>query len=440
MEKKFALNIVNNHLFNKNDNLLLAVSGGVDSVVLAHLLKQHNYHFSIAHCNFNLRGKESDADETFCHRLAKALDVPIFTTHFDVKSYTKTQKISTQMAARDLRYTWFNQLINDHHFSYLLTAHHAGDVVETVLINLLRGTGIKGLKGISQKKNHLIRPLLQFSKSEIEAYAKTNKIKFRLDKSNLETKYQRNFLRLEIIPKLKILNPSIEQTFYANSQHIEQESAIVTEYLQNKAVELIKVESNYLKIDKEKLKQEAYKESVLHFILKPFNFTETQQKDILNNVMNDAIVGKSFHTKTHLLTIERKHLVVSLRGTLKNEELVINSVEELKTIKIFNIIDTKSFSIPKKNELYIAKSKLIFPIIIRKKRTGDRFKPFGMKGFKLVSNFFKDEKLNTLEKEVCKLLVNGNNELIWIIGRRSDERYRVEKNEKDLLKFVFNED
>jgi tRNA(Ile)-lysidine synthase len=326
--------------------------------------------------------------------------------------------------------------MQQHRFDHLLTAHHANDVVETVFINLLRGTGINGIKGISEKKENRVRPLLSFTKDEIERYAKKNDIHFRLDKSNLETKYERNFLRLEVIPKLKSINQNLEETFYKNSQRFSQEAGIVNDFLESKTKEITRTDSNYIKIDKRKLQSEKFKDSIINFILKPYHFNETQQKDVLTNISANAQIGKKFHSTTHRLTIDRNDIVVEPLEENKTEEISINSLAELKENKLLRFSNVKVFKTPLKTEIYIEKNKLIFPISIRPKKTGDKFKPFGMKGFKLLSDFLKDEKLNNFEKERCKLLVNGNGEIIWVMGKRSDERYRVNETENNLIKLT----
>jgi tRNA(Ile)-lysidine synthase len=431
---RFVKHIHREKLFGKNDKLLLAISGGVDSVVLAHLLKQAEFQFSLAHCNFNLRGKESKADEMFCKKLAEELRVKIFVKSFNVENEQQKNGSSLQMAARNLRYEWFKELIKKESVDFLVTAHHAGDVVETVLINLLRGTGIKGLQGIPQKNENIIRPLLIFTKDEILSFAKENKIEFRQDESNFEDKYDRNFLRLNVIPQLKKLNENLEQQFIKNTAHFSQEADIVNAFLLKKHREMVVTEENEICIDKYLLMKEPFKETLLHYIISPFGFNATQQKNILEN----KTAGKIFTSKTHILAIDREGLVIKAVEHKKNELAVYNSLSELKKRKSFTLTKVKKFSIPQKNEMYIDEKQLIFPLTMRSPKTGDKFKPFGMKGFKLLSNFFKCEKLNLFGKQNVNLLVNGNDEIIWVIGHRSDDRYKIDINKSDFLKLTFN--
>ena len=440
MLQVFIRYIEDKALFCKQDKLLVAISGGADSVALAHLLKQAGYNFELAHCNFKLRSKESDADEKFCKLLAKQLNVKIYTQQFDVKEYSAKHKISIQMSARALRYSWFLELLEEKKINYLLTAHHANDTIETVLINLIRGTGIKGLIGVPEKNGEIVRPLLNFSREDIDKYIKKNKLKFRLDKSNLDDKYNRNFLRLNVIPKLKKLNPNIENTFIENSKIFKQEAEIVNGFLREKQLELVKQKNELIYINKQKLKVEKHFSSILYFIINPLGYNASQAEDIKINVLENGLVGKIFKSKTHQLTIDREEIIISQNTIKKINSIKINSIEDLKKRKEFKMekivgIDfTQPYNFPKKNELLIDSKQLIFPLTVRTKKTGDTFKPFGMKGFKLVSDFFKDQKMNIFEKENCKLLINGNNEIIWLIGHRSDERYRVNSQVKTLLK------
>ena len=437
MEEKFEKNILKKKLFEKKDKLLLAISGGVDSVVLAYLLNKLNYKFDLVHCNFNLRAKESKLDEQFCLTTAKQLKVKIFIKQFKLEEYCKKHKISIQMAARELRYEWFSELLKKQSYSYLLTAHHSDDLVETIFINLLRGTGIKGLKGISEKKDDIIRPLLIFNKQEIELFAKKQKINFRLDKSNLNTKYERNLLRLEIIPKLKKRHPQLEQTFLKNTEHFIQEASIVEDYLKHKYKKLVSTNSNSLKINKHLLNEETHKETIINFILKPFNFNETQEKNLINSISKNFNTGKGFLSETHQLIIDREYIIIKPIDKEIQNTLYINSINELKHIPDIAFSKTKKINKPKKNELYISEKDLIFPIQVRTKKIGDKFIPFGMNVFKLISKIYKDEKLNVFEKTNTKLLINGNNDIIWIIGLRSDQRYKIDK-QTDLIKLTFS--
>ncbi|MBA2612190.1 MAG: tRNA lysidine(34) synthetase TilS [Bacteroidetes bacterium] len=439
MQKKFESNILKKQLFSKEDKILVAISGGVDSVVLAHLLKKAGFDFALAHCNFKLRAKDSSADENFCKALAKELDVKIFTQQFNTAAFSKKNKLSIQMAARKLRYDWFNELTKKNKFDHLVTAHHANDVVETVFINLLRGTGIKGLKGIAEKKGNIVRPLLNFTKEEISTFAKKKKISYRTDKSNRETKYERNFLRLDVIPKLKKLHPNLEQVFLNNVANFKEEAAIVNDFLVEKANQLLSKKGSQIVINKIKLKKEKHLQTLLHFILEPFGFNQSQIKDIKANLLENGETGKFFFTSSFTLTVDREQILIKPLSDKVSETIKLNTLNELKSSNLIKLDEIKEFKGVENNELVIEKNKLIFPLIIRARKTGDKFRPFGMKGFKLVSDFLKDQKLNAFEKENCRLLENGNGDIIWVIGRRSDDRYKIETKKDKLLKLTLIE-
>lgn len=433
MLKELESNILKNELFTKKDNLLLAISGGIDSVVLAYQLKEGGYNFSFAHCNFNLRGKDSDKDVKFCKKLAEQLGVKFFAKRFDTKEYAEQNKLSIQMAARELRYNWFKTLMKQEKFDKLVTAHHANDVVETVFINLLRGTGIKGVKGIPVKNQKIVRPLLTTSKEEIEKYASKEKIKFRTDKSNNEDKYERNYLRLKIIPTLKKICPDIEKTFTKNCGHFSQEAGIVSDYLEKRRTELLQKEKDYFFIRLEDLRGEKYQETFMNYLLNDFGFNEPQQTSILKAAARLSTETKHFHSSLFNVHVDRNRIVIVPKNPNAKEEIIINSLEELNELLL--VTKEKKFHLPKRSAVFMSEKKLVFPLTVRTKRTGDKFKPFGMKGYKLISDFFKDEKLSYIEKEKARLLVNGNGQIIWVIGYRSDERYRVDPKDKNLLMF-----
>jgi tRNA(Ile)-lysidine synthase len=414
--------------------LLLALSGGVDSVVLADLLVRGGYNFALAHCNFQLRGKESEMDERFCRRLATRLKVTIYTNRFDVKEKRSETGQSVQMAARELRYRWFADLIEKEGFDFLLTAHHADDVAETMLLNLVRGTGINGMKGIPSSNGKIIRPLLNFTKDELVGFAKQNKLRYRVDSSNSSLKYDRNFIRLKVLPLLKKLNPAFTTTSIKNARRFGEEAWIVNDYLAAKADQLIKRADGYVRINKSLLLGEKSILSMLHYLLSPFGFNETQEANVLQNLLSNTAAGQFYFSPTHELTIDRQELVIRPVPEAAQELLVIHNIQELKELSILKVARVKKFKKPSANELILSASSLQFPLVIRAWQTGDRFRPFGMKGFKLLSDFLKEQKLNLFEKQNCRVLVNGNGEIIWVMGFRSDERYRVSGHEKDLIR------
>ena len=407
------------------------MSGGVDSTVLAHLLYESKFNFSIAHGNFKLRNEDSEKDEKFCKDLAKKMKVDFFSRSFDVKKRCAEKKISVQMAARELRYEWFEELTQDHHCDFILTAHQQNDVTETVLLHLVKGTGFKGLQGIQEKRGHLVRPLLNFSKKEIEEYARRKKIKFRTDKSNTEDKYQRNFLRLKVIPHLKKINPALDNTLQKSTFLFSQQNSMAEDYAAQRLMALREIRDSDIRIEKQKLILEKYPESLIHSLIQPLGFNFTQEKNLLRMISGEGQSTKILLSKSHAITVTGKHIIVQEAQKKRNPEVYYLLESDLK--RYFEVQASRSFSIPQKNELIIEKSKLVFPLILRNPKQGDRFQPLGMKGKKLLSDFLKDEKVPLLQRKNKWLLVNGNSDILWVIGHRSDERYRVNPDTPALL-------
>ncbi len=435
---QFAKHLQTNNWFSKETPILIAVSGGIDSVVLVHLLHQLNYNITLAHCNFCLRGKESDADELFCVKLAEKLNLKLFTKKFNTNQFVKTQKLGIQEAARFLRYKWFNELIQQHQFKFLLTAHHANDQIETFFINTIRGTGLKGLAGITNIKNGIVRPLLPFTKIELIEFAKANKIKFRTDKSNFKDDYLRNFLRLQIIPKLKIKVPQLEKRMLQNNLILQSEYNVLFDLIEEKKIAYKLDISTTTKISIKQLLSEKHLDFVTHHLFQSFNLSDTQIENIISCISPKIVTGKKFNSNTHNVVIDRSSIIIEPK-TQQGGVLEMLSEKELHENKLFKISNVKQFKKPLSSELLIDKNKLIYPLVIRNAKVGDKFVPFGMKGFKLLSDFFKDLKLNLFEKQKALLLINGNNEIIWVIGYRTDNRYKIVNwNTENLIKLKYN--
>ena len=438
MLKQFELNTSKNTLFSKTDKLLVAFSGGVDSVVLAHLLHKAGYTIELAHCNFQLRGIEANDDTVFCENFAKSINAPFHVIYVDTKTYASEHKLSIQMAARELRYGWFKTLKTVHHFDYILTAHHANDNVETLLVNLIRGTGIKGLQGIPEKQNDMVRPLLFATKEEIRAYAVKNKLVFREDSSNQEVKYKRNFIRHQIIPHLKTLNPSLEETIHTSVQFFKQSSDIVSEFAHLKFNQICKEENDLLKMDISLLKREPQKETLLFEWLFPKGFKTDQIEQLSEVLMSDKNIGKLFSSATHQLVVDRHYIYV--KSTALEQPVssyVIYSISDTAhlpiKLTISETIDEK-FSIDT-HTISMSSSSLLFPLTLRQWKQGDKFKPFGMKGFKKLSDFFKDQKLSRFEKEQVWILENPEH-IIWVVGYRLDDRCRINEGEHQAIEIT----
>lgn len=406
----------------------------MDSVVLAHLCSKLNLNIALAHCNFNLRGNESDEDENFVIELADNLELEVFIERFETEVYARTQKISIQMAARELRYKWFEDLKETLGFDYIFTAHHANDNLETVLINFVRGTGLEGLTGIPERNGNIIRPLLAFSREEIEDYARISHLKWREDSSNTSVKYLRNKIRHEILPKLFELNPKMLETFEVTRNNLNESAVLVDDYISALFPRIAKEEEFGYSFRIKLLKTIPHLKAVLYELFKSFGFTEWNDVyDLL-----EAQPGKIVYSKTHRLIKDRENLLLTLLPDPEEREFEILAGEEVVMLPIgtFQFEEVGELSEADAKTIFLDLNKLQFPLTVRKWEKGDYFIPFGMKGKKKLSKFFKDEKLSLPEKENCWLLCSRN-EIVWVIGHRADARFRVEKETSTILKLTY---
>jgi tRNA(Ile)-lysidine synthase len=436
MLEKLKKHINENLPFLGKSKLLLAISGGIDSVILAHLLHEMNLDFSLAHCNFKLRYEDSDKDAEFVTELAKNLNIKIHLKSFKTSTYATENKISTQMAARDLRYSWFEDLILEFNYDFLLTAHHANDNLETVLINLTRGTSLHGLTGIPEINGNIIRPLLPFTRSEIEKYTIANNISWREDDSNSSKKYFRNKIRHDVIPVLQELNPSILETFTKHLSFLKLEKNVLDNHFENVKNKVTFFEDGIFKIDINELKKYSHYKVYLYSFLKEYSFTEWVDIEMLL----DAQSGKLVSSNSHRLIKDRDFLLLKeneLNLQHHKIEIGVNDVKINNPIHLsFEYVDKVNYS-TKKN-IYVNADLLVYPLHLRKKQEGDYFYPFGMKGKKKVSKYFKDEKMSLIEKEECWLLCDANDTIIWIIGRRADDRFSIKESANKILNIKLN--
>ena len=434
---KLQKHLDKNFPFLIDKNLFLAVSGGIDSVVLTDLFFKLNYKITVLHCNFSLRKEESDADEKFVMSFCKANSIPVFVQKFDTEQFAKEYKLSTQLAARKLRYEWFYEQLNLKNFDFILTAHHLDDSLETFLINLSRGTGLDGLIGIPSQNDKIIRPLLPFSREEIELYAQENNISWREDSSNASDKYVRNKIRHSVVPILKEINPNFLDSFKNTLNYLSDAQSIVTdgEYIIFKEV-VTEKEDGTVHFNLKKLLQLPNYSAYLYQWLKEFQFTAWQ--DVYDLVTAQS--GKKVLSENYILLKDRNFLILYANNLLieieeyhiEKNQLEVKVPINLSICNVQDIIETAS------NCIFVDENKLQFPLTIRKWKEADYFYPYGMNGKKKLSKFFKDEKFSLVDKLNCWLLCS-NNEIVWVINKRFDDRFKVTTTTTNILKLTLQE-
>ena len=386
------------------------------------------YSFELAHCNFNLRGEESDADEDFVQELAKEYQLKVHVKQFDTLAYAADNKISTQMAARDLRYAWFDKLLIKSSAKYLAIAHHSNDDVETFFINLIRGTGLKGLLGIKEKNNVIVRPLLSVSRLEIEQYLKVREIVFREDSSNSSVKYLRNKVRHELIPLLAQMNPGIQQTVKDEMRILEGISHIYASKIEEVRKDLTKEKNGIVQFQISDLLTLKPLRNYLYELLSPYGFYTL---DEISKALQGQS-GKRFFSTTHQLVVDRESIFISLLNK-ENEvfEITENTVSLVHPLELKFKVTADKTIIYDSNIAQLNVEKLKFPLTLRKWKEGDKFMPLGMKKFKKLSDFFIDNKFSLIDKQAQWLLCSDV-DIVWVLGCRIDERYKIETNTKKV--------
>jgi tRNA(Ile)-lysidine synthase len=457
--KSFQQYIKQQHLFQQKDKLLLAVSGGVDSVVLCELCKQAGYDFVIAHCNFQLRGEESERDEQFVRALAEKYKVEIFIEKFETEKYATEKKISIQVAARDLRYTWFLKFWMENYNSlpfkgkeiiytgvsgwhvggphlFILTAHHADDNVETLLMNFFKGTGIKGLHGILPKENMaagIIRPLLFAKKEAIKLFATENNLSFVEDSSNALNKYTRNYFRNELIPGLQKVFPQVEDNLLNNIERFKEIELLYRQAVEIHKKKLVEIKGEEIHIPVLKLLQTKPLATVLYEIISEFGFTSHQVNDVINLLQSES--GKYIQSANYRVIRNRKWLIISPFTSSFAENILIEA-EDKKIVFIegkLQIEKHPTFDInhsPLTAQLDAAEIK--FPLLLRKWKQGDYFYPLGMQKKKKLSRFFIDQKLSLTQKEKA-WVIESNKKILWVVGMRIDDRFKITSKTKEVL-------
>ncbi len=417
------------------DKILLAVSGGIDSMAMFNLFVKTAYKIGVAHCNFTLRGAESDEDQQFVKIQAEKFNVPFYTIRFDTKDYAKKRGISIQMAARDLRYDWLRNIQNENGYQYIGVGHNSDDSIETFFINLTRNAGIHGLTGIKPKQNNIIRPLLFASRNEIADYAQTNNIPYREDSSNAETKYLRNKLRLNIIPEIEKLNPAFKDNMHDVLARMRDAEHLLDEIVDQYRKELLKKDGNKILIDYQKLPATDASGTILYELLREYGFNGDQVKSIAGSVNSES--GKLFYSKSHRLIKDREFFIITGIKADDTAEIYINNSDSTidypigLNLKVYP--NSSDFNIPQQSTIAaIDRDKLIFPLVLRKWRQGDRFMPFGMEHFKKLSDFFIDLKLSVADKESL-WIIESDGKIVWIVGKRIDNQYRILPETKNIL-------
>jgi tRNA(Ile)-lysidine synthase len=421
-------------LFTSGDRLLLAVSGGVDSVVLCDLCHHAGYSFQIAHANFQLRGEESMMDECFVKGLSQQYHVHLHVNRFDTKSYSKQHNVSIQVAARELRYEWFNELMQQG-LQYVLTAHHADDNIETVLMNFFRGTGIAGLRGMQAIHGNVIRPLLPFTKKELLAYAKEKKLNWREDSSNSSDKYSRNYFRNAVLPMVYKVYPEAEQNLFHNITRFSEAEDLYQQAISVHKKKLLECKGEEVHIPILKLKKSAPLHTILFEIVKTFHFTSHQLPDIIH--LLDAPQAAFVQSSTHRIFKNRNWLIIAPSNTTVTHHELIESTQTHVNfdsgVLDIHVSDAAALNISADKHVAVLDSKKVkWPLLLRKWKAGDYFYPLGMKKKKKVSRFLIDNKLSPTEKANTWVL-ESDKRICWIVGMRIDERFKIAETTKEVV-------
>lgn len=430
----FINHIRDNRLFPSPGQLLLAVSGGVDSVVLCDLCHRAGYLFHLAHVNFQLRGKESDEDEMLVRRLAERYNVPLHVKRIDTNAYATANNLSIQVAARELRYAWFNELLNDE-LPYVVTAHHADDNIETVLMNFFRGTGISGLRGMLAVTGNVVRPLLPFRKEELLRFAKENQLAWREDSSNASEKYSRNYFRHSIIPVVSKVFPAVEQNLVNNIRRFAEIETLYQQAIAIHKKKLIEHKGAEVHIPVLKLQKAQPLETIVHEIIKEYEFTAHQSAEVIR--LLNGKQGSFVQSATHRIIRNRKWLIISPNRPEESHHVLIREEDE-KTVFAGGLLEMKVVPAGKVNvsshpgSAFLDLRKVTFPLLLRKWRQGDYFYPLGLAKKKKVSRFLIDQKVSPTDKENVWVL-ESERRVCWIVGMRIDDRFKVTDGTKEVL-------
>jgi tRNA(Ile)-lysidine synthase len=458
--QRFQQYIIDHRLFSPKDTLLLAVSGGIDSVVLCELCKQAGYSFVIAHCNFKLRGEESERDAAFVQQLALTYNVPFLMKAFDTQAYAENNKLSIQEAARELRYAWFTELLGretanvkremaaDHspltiHHSpftiHLLTAHHLDDNIETMLMHFFRGTGIHGLRGMLPKQGDIVRPLLFARKQELATFATENKLHWVEDSSNAQDKYSRNYFRNQLIPLIQHIYPEAENNLAANLRRFADMELLYEQSVELHKKKLLEYKGQEVHIPVLKLQKSQPLHSIVYEIIKDYGFSPAQVDEVIRLLESES--GRYVQSATHRVIKNRRWLIIAPAQTEQAQNLAIDEDEHSIVFEngtlIFESLSNKNA--PLTNEpatAFIDHKTVQFPLLLRKWKKGDYFYPLGLKKKKKLARFFIDQKLSLTDKEKVWVL-ESNKKILWVVGLRIDDRFKITEATKQVLRISF---
>lgn len=436
MLEGFIRHIREKNVLDIQGQYLLAISGGMDSTVLAHLLDRAGISFCMAHCNFMLRGEESDGDERFVRSLGKQLTRQVHVKTFDTRVYAAEKGISTQMAARELRYNWFGELLEKGDLKGLIVAHHADDQIETVLLNLLRGTGIEGLYGMSGNREKIIRPLLPFPRAMLEDFAASEGIAWREDRSNASIDYKRNFIRHRIVPQLKEFDPAALSLLQYSFDRVKDTGKAFFYLYQHWIEKYVREEGAFQYLELAALEKASGKKSLLFYWLRPFGYSFQQLDDVLA-ALEKKEAGKVFFSAAYALNLDREHLILGPSPEEFEEKWIEASAIGLVTGEDaydLLVLDPPASPPTSSAEAMLDRDKLNFPLRVRSWQQGDRFRPLGMKNFKKVSDVLIDMKLPLIHKKNIKVVCSGE-DIVWVIGVRIDDRYKITPVTRSVLYF-----